>query len=54
MSGEGDEIDSDIDAPVPEEEEVDEPLLDYSEIDEELDRVRARSCLLYTSDAADE
>lgn len=42
MSGEGDEIDSDIDAPVPEEEEVDEPLLDYSEIDEELDRVRAR------------
>ena len=42
MSGEGDEIDGDIDAPVPEEEEVDEPLLDYSEIDEELDRVRAR------------
>ena len=42
MSGEGGEIDSDIDAPVPEEEEVDEPLLDYSEIDEELDRVRAR------------
>lgn len=42
MSGEGDEIGSDIDAPVPEEEEVDEPLLDYSEIDEELDRVRAR------------
>ena len=42
MSGEGDEIDSDVDAPVPEEEEVDEPLLDYSEIDEELDRVRAR------------
>ena len=42
MSGEGDEIDGDIDAPVPEEEEVDEPLLDYSEIDEELDRIRAR------------
>ena len=42
MSGEGDEIDGDIDAPVPDEEEVDEPLLDYSEIDEELDRVRAR------------
>ena len=42
MSGEGDEIDGDIDVPVPEEEEVDEPLLDYSEIDEELDRIRAR------------
>ncbi|MBI32012.1 MAG: hypothetical protein CMB72_05485 [Euryarchaeota archaeon] len=42
MSGEEDEIDGDIEAPLPEEEEVDEPLLDYSEIDEELDRIRAR------------
>jgi len=46
MSGEVDDIDGDIeesnDASIPVEEEEDEPLLDYSEIDEELDRIRER------------
>ena len=46
MSGEVDDIDGDIeesnDASIPVDEEPDEPLLDYSEIDEELDRIRER------------
>lgn len=46
MSGEGEAINGDIEESEPlsisSEEEADEPLLDYSEIDEELDRIRER------------
>ena len=46
MSGEGEVINGDIEESEPlsisSEEEADEPLLDYSQIDEELDRIRER------------